>query len=132
MQTHSNIIIRPYLGEVVKKVYMNKFTAKSYAPWLYSGETNDNYFNYRSFQTSIDKLKLNDILAQKKLEAKKKSNRKLILGLECSFNDSCASIVSSTGQILANKSSTLPITNKPNGPILARDFHRETLPTMVE
>jgi hypothetical protein len=52
MNRHSGLFNRPFLGQLVNKVYINKFKGKSYVPWVYAGETKDNYFNYRSFQTS--------------------------------------------------------------------------------
>jgi hypothetical protein len=50
---HSGLFKRPFLGVLVNKIYVNKLKGKSYVPWVYGGETKDNYFNYRSFQTSV-------------------------------------------------------------------------------
>ena len=99
---HSTLIKRPFLGLVANRIYAYKFRAKSYAPYLYAGETEQNYFNYRSFQTSLRDKVAADIIAQKQLEASNPSKQRLILGLECSFNDSCAAVVSSTGKVLSN------------------------------
>ena len=54
---HSKLIKRPFLGDMANRIYAYKFRSKSYAPWLYAGENDTNYFNYRMFQTSLkDKI----------------------------------------------------------------------------
>lgn len=52
MKSHNELHHRPFIGQLVRCVYSPKFRVKSYAPWFYAGETKDNYFNYRMFQTS--------------------------------------------------------------------------------
>lgn len=49
---HDAMMGKKNLLSLVRLIYIHKFNAKSYAPWFYAGENNDNYFNYRSFQTS--------------------------------------------------------------------------------
>jgi N6-L-threonylcarbamoyladenine synthase len=56
----------------------------------------------------------------------------LILGLECSFNDSCAAVVSSTGKVLSNTKKTFPKSNQPDALTKATSFHAEQLPMMIE
>ena len=58
----------------------------------------------------------------------------MILGIESSFDDTCAGIVTASGSILANTKRCLN-KNKfdmTNAPIVARDHHRENLPLVVK
>ena len=63
----------------------------------------------------------------------KDGDKRLILGIEYSFDDSCAGVVSASGKILAN---TKRCMNKQWGtmdaPIRAQEFHQENLPKAIE
>jgi tRNA A37 threonylcarbamoyltransferase TsaD len=117
---------------MVQKIYSHKLKTKSYAPWLYGGENEKNYFNYRMFQTSFKDKVAQQIIEQKQVESTDLTKRRLILGLECSFNDSCASVVSSTGQILSNAKKTFPKSRQPDSLMAAKSFHTEQMPLMIE
>ena len=60
---HSKLIKRPFLGHMANRIYAYKFRSKSYAPWLYGGENDTNYFNYRMFQTSFKDKIVDQIIA---------------------------------------------------------------------
>jgi len=82
------MINRPRLSFVMNNIYIPKFKAKSYASYLYAGENNDTYRNY---QFTPDKNFL--------FNNKDRSRDDLILGIECSFDDSACGIVSSFGEV---------------------------------
>ncbi len=84
------------------------------------------------FQTSFKDKVAQQIIEQKQVESTDLTKRRLILGLECSFNDSCASVVSSTGQILSNAKKTFPKSRQPDSLMAAKSFHTEQMPLMIE
>ena len=101
---------------IIKHVYIPKFNVKRYSPYLYAGEKAIDYFNMRSYQTSNKDARV-------RLGEHADSTR-LILGIESSFDDSCAGIVSSSGQVLANeKRQFLDNVNSENAPIRAEKHH---------
>jgi hypothetical protein len=95
---HEEFILRPRLSLLMNNVYIPKFKAKSFASYLYAGETEENYNNYRVSNNT------NHLFGNKN-----RSPEDLILGIEATFDDSAASLVNSFGQIKANKQINLPI-----------------------
>ena len=60
-------------------------------------------------------------------------DNRLILGIESSFDDSCAGVVSASGKILANTKRQLnKLWGVQDAPIRAREFHQENLPLAIE
>jgi len=59
----------------------------------------------------------------------------LILGIESSFDDTCAAVVEGTGKVLANETNRFKtnFTNddQPHAPLRAAQFHEENLPLVV-
>ena len=99
---------------------------KRFSPYIYSGENKDNYHNYHKYQESNEEdlgRKLND--DQKK---------KLILGVETSFDDTCSAVVSSCGKVLSNERArfTVPRGDGENASIRAAAHHEECLPGVVQ
>ena len=85
---------REHLKPLVKNVYMNKLKVKRYSPYIYAGERNEEYFNLRYFQTN-NRIKLGH-------NESNSSDRRMILGIESSFDDTAAGIVTPGGSVLAN------------------------------
>ncbi len=57
----------------------------------------------------------------------------MILGIESSFNDSAAAVVSGTGAVLSNQVKTFSERyNATSAPIRAAEFHAENLPFLIE
>ena len=57
----------------------------------------------------------------------------MILGIESSFNDSAAAVVSGTGAVLSNQVKTFSERyNAASAPIRASEFHAENLPLLIE
>jgi hypothetical protein len=46
LEIHAINITRPRLSTITNNIYIPKFKAKSFASYLYAGETNENYKNY--------------------------------------------------------------------------------------
>jgi len=111
---------------MVKQIYLNKWQVKRYSPYIYAGENTPEYFNLHYSQSNTKER-----LGQK-LESG--SERKMILGIESSFDDSCAGIVSSCGSVLANSKRRLEGDkfDLQDAPIRARNHHRENLPIVVK
>ena len=97
MQLHSLNYTRPAIQPIVHEIYIPKFNVKRYSPYLYAGEKTSEFFNLRYFHTN-NKEKLGD---------ERDEGKRLILGIESSFDDSCAGVVSSCGKVLANEKKTL-------------------------
>ncbi len=56
----------------------------------------------------------------------------MILGIESSFNDTGASVVRGTGQILSNKIATFSDSHTVNAPIRCMEHHIKHLPSVIE
>ena len=107
---------------IVNKIYINKWNVKRQSPYLYSGEKHPDYFNQRYFQTN-----------NKEGLGRSPDDKRLILGIESSFDDSCAGVVSASGKILANTKRQLnKLWGVQDAPIRAREFHQENLPLAIE
>ena len=81
--------MRPALSQLTDRIYIPKLLVKRFSPYFYSGETDLTYHNYRSFQT-------------RNLKEEAQNDQNLVLGIESSFNDTCAAIVRGNGEILSN------------------------------
>jgi len=77
----------------VNSIYIPKLKAKSFASYLYSGESNESYNNYEYYNNEDTIFKDNQ-----------RSRDEYILGIEGSFDDSGASLVNSYGEIISNVS----------------------------
>ena len=56
----------------------------------------------------------------------------MVLGIESSFNDSGASVVRGTGQILSNKIATFTDTQAVSAPLRCMEHHIKHLPLVIE
>ena len=124
MHLHSLKHTRPELAPIVNHVYIPKFNVKRYSPYLYAGEKTPEYFNLRYFQTSNrdNSVKLGE----------PGPSQRLIMGIESSFDDSCAGIVSSCGRVLANeKKQFMGNYGLEDAPLRAAEHHKITLPGVV-
>lgn len=122
---HAQAVTRPKLRNIVRHVYIPKMNVKRYSPYLYAGEKSADYFNMRYFQTSnrSSKVKLGE----------KEQTQRLILGVESSFDDSCAGIVSSCGQVLANEKMMFDDNVRgEDAPLRAKLHHEKNLPIVVK
>ena len=52
MDVHAHRLKRPGIAHVISHVYIPKFNVKRFSPYIYSGETKDNYHNYHRFQVA--------------------------------------------------------------------------------
>ena len=105
-----------------------------YSPYLYAGEqkAKHNYFNLRYFQNN-NRERLGSADPSTGGEGGTDRGR-MILGIESSFDDSCAGIVSSAGKVLANAKRTIQKDkfDMRDAPLRAMHHHRENLPIAVE
>ena len=95
LRAHEELFNRPRLTYLVNNVYIPKLKAKSFASFLYAGESDDNYNNYRQF-TNHNTL-FNDL---------SRCKEEVILGIESSFDESAASLVNSYGKVIADNQIT--------------------------
>jgi hypothetical protein len=49
LMMHEKYIKRPRLSSVINNIYIPKFKAKSFASYIYAGETSENYRDYKQF-----------------------------------------------------------------------------------
>lgn len=96
LYNHQNDFARPRLSTLVDQIYIPKFKAKAFCSALYAGETMDNYNRYNTLGSSP-----NSVFS----DAQRDPNE-VILGIESSFDESAASLVSSFGEIKANHQTT--------------------------
>lgn len=89
---HEDYFQRPRLSLLINNVYIPKFKAKSFAAFLYGGESSETYSNYH--------VSLNEPNAV--FNNADRSKNDLILGIESSFDESAASLVNSYGEIQSN------------------------------
>lgn len=89
---HDKYLAKAELQSLVERIYIHKWNVKRQSPYLYAGEKTPEYFNQRYFQTN-NALKSDD---------SRDPDKRLILGIESSFDDSCAGIVAASGKTLAN------------------------------
>ena len=92
MLKHELIFGRPRLGSLINNVYIPKLKVKMIFSEIYQPETLENYNKYDTF---IEKDKI--------FGDKDRSRDEVILGVESSFDDSCASLVNSFGEIKAQE-----------------------------
>ena len=95
MDLHEQRIKRPGITQLINRIYIPKFNVKRFSPYIYSGENKDNYHNYHKHQEYNE-----EDLGRK---PKGKQKKRLILGVETSFDDTCSAVVSSCGQVLSNE-----------------------------
>ena len=75
----------------MNNIYIPKFKAKSFASFMYNGENNENYNDYKVFSNK------NTIFSDPN-----RPDNEYILGIESSFDESAASLVNSYGTILTD------------------------------
>ena len=89
---HEETFQRPRLEKLVNNIYVPKLKVKSFASYVYSGETKENYNNYEVNTNGPNKI----------FSKKDRSRDEFILGIESSFDESAASIVNSYGEVKSN------------------------------
>ena len=88
MIRHEQIFGRPRLGNLINSVYIPKLKVKMILSEMYQSESLENYNKYDTF------IEKDTIFADKD-----RSKEEVIMGIESSFDDSCASLVNSFGEI---------------------------------
>ena len=88
---HEQIILRPRLSNLTNNVYIPKFRTKGYCAYIYGGETDENYSNYKIISDKNFVFQDTD-----------RSSKDYVLGLDFTSTVSGASLVNSYGKILAN------------------------------
>jgi tRNA A37 threonylcarbamoyltransferase TsaD len=108
---------------VISKIYIPKFNVKLYAPFMYSGEKSSIPWNhYRNLSDT-----------PKGPSENYKNDKRLLLGIESSFDDTCASVVEGTGAVLSNiRKSYLGDKHESDMPIKVAAHHEAMLPGVVE
>lgn len=86
---HEHYVTRPRLSMLTNNVYIPKLKAKAFANYIYGGETNENYNNYREYENK--NTLFND---------KNRPRNEYILGIESTYDNACASLVNSYGEVL--------------------------------
>lgn len=122
---HESDFTRPRLAYLINNIYIPKFKAKSFAAYLYGGETSETHSNYR---VSINEPNL-------VFGNPDRSKDEVMLGIECSFDESAASLVNSFGEIKSNHQITQwDQWNEFNGivPELANEKHKVNVPKVTE
>jgi hypothetical protein len=89
---HEQTFERARLETLVKKIYIPKFKAKSFAAYMYAGESPQNYSQYNLVEGGVNKI----------FDNKERPRNEYILGIESSFDESAASIVNSWGEVISN------------------------------
>jgi hypothetical protein len=92
LEMHAKNITRPRLSMIINNIYIPKLKAKSFASFLYAGETDENYSNYEEFNNK------NHLF-----DDETRPRNEYILGIESSFDESAASLMNSYGEILSEK-----------------------------
>lgn len=125
LYNHQNDFARPRLSTLVDQIYIPKFKAKAFCEALYAGENIDNYNRYNTLGSSPNSV----------FSDSKRDPNEVILGIESSFDESAASLVSSFGEIKANNQTTQwEQWEDKNGidPEVAMQMHAQNLPKMIE
>ena len=89
---HEENFQRPRLANLVNSIYIPKLKVKSFAAYLYGGETYENHSSYNEVNNGPNKV----------FEDKDRSRDELILGIESSFDESAACLINSFGEIKSN------------------------------
>lgn len=121
---HEEIFLRPRLSVLCKNIYIPKFRAKSFAPYLYAGETESTYNDYKTFSNKTHLFGNSE-----------RSREELVLGIHSSFDDSSASLVNSFGEIKHITSIDQQQqwdSNMGINPSRAMELHSDNLPFAIE
>ena len=103
------------LKKIIENVYIPKLNVKRFSPYFYTGENERSYYNYREFQTNH-----------------RNPNDDLILGIESSFNDTAAALVTSHGSVFSNEVRSFPDHYQgADAPLKAKEHHVDNLPIVV-
>jgi hypothetical protein len=81
---------------LVNNVYIPKFKAKGFAAYLYGGETDETYNDYK-----VAVNEPNDVFSDSG-----RSRDDVILGIETSFDETAVSLVNSFGEVKSNHQMT--------------------------
>lgn len=125
LYVHEEFFQRPRLSMLVNNVYIPKLKAKSFAAFLYGGESSETHSNY--------KLSLNE--PNTVFNKADRSRDDLILGIESSFDESAASLVNSFGEVKSLRQMTMWDQWQDFDGIVPRkseEAHIENLPKVIE
>lgn len=93
---HEHYVTRPRLAMLTNNIYIPKMKVKAFANYIYGGENDDNYNNSKVYENK--NTIFNDI---------NRPRDEYILGIESSYNDACASLVNSYGEVLYEERKSL-------------------------